>query len=239
MSDKYKYKEIENYILNKIYEGAYVSGSVLPTQEELTKQFSVSRMTVIKALENLEESGMINRVQGSGTYVNLTSLQQQTISMASFTETYEKRGIKVKSQLLSYELKYIDNIDILHKLKINGNEKVHYIKRLRYGNDKPMAVQLLHISTSRVPNLDLNCMNSSFYNYIEKVLKMKLGNGTSNVTIVKPNNEIKKLLGIDDDSPVVLTKHVTCFSNMLPFEYIETYQRYENYYMDFFNTRVF
>lgn len=238
MDDKYKYKEIENYILDNIYQGNFLSGSLLPTQQELCERFSVSRMTVIKALEKVEETGMIKRVQGSGCYVNLSSLHESSINMLSFTETYEKRGIKVRSVLLYYELKQIPDADMAKKLKVSPTEIVHFIKRLRYGNDKPMAVQILYISASRIPNLDLSCMNKSFYKYVEVNLNKKLGNGTSNLSIVKPTAEIKKLLNITDDSPVVCTKHITCFSNMLPFEYIETYQRYETYSMDFFNTRI-
>jgi DNA-binding GntR family transcriptional regulator len=236
---KYKYKKIEKYILDNIYKGNLLSGSLLPTQKQLCIKFGASRMTVMKALNSLEDAGFIERIQGSGTYVKTANLHEQSIEMLSFTEQYSRRGIRVKSDLISYEKMVIPSVEMANKLKVSKKENIHFVKRLRYGNDKPMAMQYLYISTSRVPVLDLNSMSGSFYSYIEKVLKKKLGNGQSNLTVVLPPEEVRKYLNLQENTPVVCTKHITCFANGLPFEFIVTYQCYETYSMDFFNNRLF
>ena len=235
---KYKYIEIENYILENIYSGIFKPDSLLPTQGELCRQFGVSRMTVAKAINNIQKMGLLEIVQGSGTYVRMVHLEQQTIVMSSFTERYEKLGIKVSSDLVYYaRTKYIDS-NLRKELKVSQKEEFHHIKRMRYGNGKIMAIQFLYIPVSRIPVIDLSSLKKSFYAYVEKELKMKLGNGKSNVTVVLPNEEVRTSLQLEKGVPVVLTKHISCFANGLPFEYIETYQRFETYSLDFYNNRL-
>lgn len=64
-----KYVKIQNYILEAIKAGKYVPGSKLPTEKELSEQFSVSRITVNKALKELSVAGVLESRRGSGTYV--------------------------------------------------------------------------------------------------------------------------------------------------------------------------
>jgi len=64
-----KYIEIMNIIADKIKEGKYKAGSVLPTEKELRRKYRVSITTIKKAMGQLQEKGYINRRQGSGTYV--------------------------------------------------------------------------------------------------------------------------------------------------------------------------
>jgi DNA-binding LacI/PurR family transcriptional regulator len=45
------------------------TGSRLPTEEALCRQFGWSRTTIVRALNDLADDGMVNRVKGSGTYV--------------------------------------------------------------------------------------------------------------------------------------------------------------------------
>ena len=59
--------EIIEHLLTLIEQGRH--GDMLPSQNELRKEFSVSTVTVRKALEKLEERGMIYRHQGKGCFI--------------------------------------------------------------------------------------------------------------------------------------------------------------------------
>lgn len=54
---------------SRILEQAWTPGQKLPTEREIAQQFSVSRITVRESLHALEMEGLLNRIQGSGTYV--------------------------------------------------------------------------------------------------------------------------------------------------------------------------
>lgn len=64
-----KYRILANELKRKIDSGFYTGGERLPTEEELSGTFSVSRQTVRQALDTLVDEGLIYRRQGSGTYV--------------------------------------------------------------------------------------------------------------------------------------------------------------------------
>ena len=66
---KPKYSEVENWIKNEIYCGNFVDGEKIPSENTLMRQFGYSRQTIRLALRNLEESGILRSVRGSGTYV--------------------------------------------------------------------------------------------------------------------------------------------------------------------------
>jgi DNA-binding LacI/PurR family transcriptional regulator len=66
-----KYKQIADMLRAKISSLEYSPGDKLPSDSELSKQFSSSRLTVIRALRQLESEGLVERKAGSGTYVGL------------------------------------------------------------------------------------------------------------------------------------------------------------------------
>ncbi|MDO4435270.1 MAG: GntR family transcriptional regulator [Cardiobacteriaceae bacterium] len=63
------YQNIKNIILEHIHQGIWRVGQAIPTELALTEQFQVSRMTVNRALKELTEEGILERRQGSGTFV--------------------------------------------------------------------------------------------------------------------------------------------------------------------------
>lgn len=63
------YEQIKLYLLAEIALDHWKPHDKLPSEYELTKQFSVSRITVKKAMSDLVEQGSIYRIQGKGTYV--------------------------------------------------------------------------------------------------------------------------------------------------------------------------
>jgi GntR family transcriptional regulator of arabinose operon len=64
-----RYQSIRESIRKDIDEGRYAAGVRLPSDGELGRQFDVSRLTVIRALRDLEQQGLVQRRAGSGTYV--------------------------------------------------------------------------------------------------------------------------------------------------------------------------
>lgn len=65
-----KYQALINYIQEEIEAGRLRSGDKLPSENELSVKFQISRQTVRKAFAVLEEAGTLRRVKGSGTYLS-------------------------------------------------------------------------------------------------------------------------------------------------------------------------
>jgi DNA-binding GntR family transcriptional regulator len=64
-----KYAQIVQAIRQKIQNGTYPPGSLLPSETQLVREFSVSRPTVVRALQVLQLRGVIEREHGKGSFV--------------------------------------------------------------------------------------------------------------------------------------------------------------------------
>jgi DNA-binding LacI/PurR family transcriptional regulator len=65
-----KYLEIVESLRHDIASGRYRPGARLPSEAELVRKFKVSRMTVVKAIQQLQQEGLVNRRVGSGTFAS-------------------------------------------------------------------------------------------------------------------------------------------------------------------------
>lgn len=64
-----KYVQVKERLRNDLLRGVYPPGSKLPPDSELYKRFNVHRLTVIRAMNDLTQEGLIVRQRGSGTFV--------------------------------------------------------------------------------------------------------------------------------------------------------------------------
>ena len=66
-SSKPLYLQVKADIKNRILSKQYMPGDKLPTENELSDQYNVSKITIRKAIQNLSDEGYVNKVQGKGT----------------------------------------------------------------------------------------------------------------------------------------------------------------------------
>ena len=64
-----QHRQIYDALRERIARGEYVSGAKLPPESRLTQEFGVSRITVMRALRDLQNDGFIWRKQGAGSFV--------------------------------------------------------------------------------------------------------------------------------------------------------------------------
>ena len=69
----YKYRQILEQLQNDITSGHYKPGKRLPSETELVRRFGASRMTVFRAMHELQSLGLVTRRVGSGTFVSSAS----------------------------------------------------------------------------------------------------------------------------------------------------------------------
>ncbi len=63
------YQEIADALLEQIRDGSLQPGARVPSQNELAAMFSVNAITSRRALQELEEQGVVRRIRGKGTFV--------------------------------------------------------------------------------------------------------------------------------------------------------------------------
>ena len=94
LEKKPRYQQIKDYLQQQIAANTYTPDEKLPSEKELCEQFKVSRITVRKALSELEESGTIYRVAGRGTYISPSGARRMKTD-ASVVSNSPKRRIGI------------------------------------------------------------------------------------------------------------------------------------------------
>ena len=63
------YEQIKNQIRSAIMSGELMAGEALPSLRKLAKELRVSVLTVTRAYNELSDEGLVENVQGKGTFV--------------------------------------------------------------------------------------------------------------------------------------------------------------------------
>ena len=112
-----KYQQILNSLRDAIAAGRYGQGQRLPSESELVRAFGASRITVNRALRELQLAGLIERRAGSGSYVHATVPEGFSFGLLipelGQTEIFEPicRGMTLAQQTVQHTLLWGKSLD--------------------------------------------------------------------------------------------------------------------------------
>lgn len=157
------YVQLKYKLLKKI-ETSYKPGDLLPPESKLIMLYKVSRITVRKAMDELEREGIIIKKQGKGTYVKEKKISYDANSIGSFTQRFREQNHSLKTITLEYEI-----IDTNHYVKdLLKCDTLLCIKRFRVLDDAPFAIMLNYMNYEKVPNLQKKFKEQSLYSFLKK-----------------------------------------------------------------------
>lgn len=222
------YYQIAEFIQKQIENGELKPGDSLPSEREFTETFHISRMTVRQALTQLENNGLVHRIQGKGTFVSKQKIEQPLQGLTSFTEDMTARGMKPGSHLLNFEMIPATN-QIAAQLRIKEYAPVYEIKRIRLADDIPMALETNYISANLIKGLTEKIATQSIYVYMEEQLGLKIDHASQTIesTIVNPKEA--DTLQINPGAPVMLIQRNTFLQDGTPVELVKSTYRADRY----------
>lgn len=97
------YQRIKDHVLERIQAGEWREGQMIPSEEELTRLFSVSRMTANRALRELTAEMVLHRVQGLGTFVAQRKYHSTIVQIRSIAEEIAERGHAHSAKVVTLE----------------------------------------------------------------------------------------------------------------------------------------
>jgi len=133
-----RYREIERFLRSQV-EGAR-PGAPLPSEAELCERFSVSRMTVRQALQELTNDGLVERRRGQGTFVAHRPVHRRPGVFLSFTEEMNRRGMQASSRLLNAGMDDPRRSEALDLGLAPGSQLLRVV-RVRLADGVPVALE--------------------------------------------------------------------------------------------------
>ena len=86
------YARVKDFLKQGLAQGQWTPGAQMPSESELVARFQVSRMTVGRALKELQTEGLLTRVQGVGTFAAHLSRVSSTLTIQDLHEEIKARG---------------------------------------------------------------------------------------------------------------------------------------------------
>jgi len=125
---------------DQIMRGAYAPGALLPNEDQLCAQFGVSRITVRRALSDLEVLDLLEKRQGSGTFVSPRLPPVRAPATLGFIGQQQQMSNDTTVTVLSFEAEIAVPPDIGQQLELLPGATALHVVRLRKQSDVPVMV---------------------------------------------------------------------------------------------------
>lgn len=215
------YQRIKNAILDNIHSGKWQAGKAISTEMALAEEFGVSRMTVNRALKELSEERVLERRQGSGTFVaqqqfNHTFVEVRNIAqdLQSANKNYRAEVVSKRALtagMLDDELRRkfgIDENTALAQIDGSNAPVLYEVKIIHFADDQPIQFEERWVDAKKVPAFieqDFSVVNTSDY----LIAKSPLESGSYTIRALAAPENIAIGLQIAPQSPTLVLRRQT------------------------------
>jgi GntR family transcriptional regulator len=162
-----RYQRVQDALAEEISRGRRAPGSRLPPERALAEHFRVSRVTLRRALEELEAGGVVSRDR-AGWIVAGPRLGEPPNALMSFSEMAASRGLTAAARVLESRARQA-TIDEAEQLSLAPGAPLFELRRLRLMDDVPILVDHSVIPLSYAPELaHVDFEAASLYEELER-----------------------------------------------------------------------
>lgn len=199
----------------------------LPTERELADEFDISRLTVRRALDQLEHEGIVYRVQGAGTFVSQKNVAK-SFELTSFSEDMRARGMVPDSQLVTAEV-IPAGATIGYHLGLSPAQQVVHLERIRLADAAPMCLENCYIPSDLVPGLVDQIGHQSLYEVLERRFGLHIERAEQVIKATVLDPDAAQMLQVPAFSPAFLVARTIHDNRGRPIEHAESLYRADRY----------
>lgn len=160
------YQRIKSTILTKIHTGQWAVGSAIPTEMALSREFDVARMTVNRALKELTDEQVLERRQGSGTFVAQQRFNQTFITVRNIAHDIQNTGKRYHAKVISQLALPKSDLPPSARAVFDDTQRLYQVEIVHFGDSKPVQFERRFVDLTIIPAFeyqDFNTVNTSDY----------------------------------------------------------------------------
>lgn len=208
------YVQLKNKLLKDI-QANYKAGDLFSPEIKLEKEYEVSRITVRKAIELLERDNILERKQGSGTFIKEQKILYDANSIGSLTQRLNKQNHKLTTKSIEFLV-----IKKEHYVKeLLKCDTLLCIKRFREMDGIPFALMLNYLDFDKVPNLKKKFNIESLYTFLKDEYNIEFYHAQETVEAKDSTKEEAEKLGIKEGSSLLSLHRLSFDKENNPVEY--------------------
>ncbi len=197
------YQQLTDIIIRDIETGKYQVGGKIPTEQELSTAYKVSRVTVRNALAELTERNLLTRRRGKGTYVNGVKINRSIIGVKSFSQVCREMGCRPGAKVIKCVIEKATQED-MEQLNLPADSNIIITERVRFADDVPVSFEI-----SRFPERfsfllqeDLN--NCSMFEIIKQKHGISFVESSKTIELAYATYQMSAYLQIPERHPLLL-----------------------------------
>lgn len=204
------YEQIVEELSENIKKGIYKDQCKLPTENELMEKYAVSRITIRRAVAELEEKGVVEKKQGKGTFIRLPQMHKPFNHPGmSFTEMCACNGVEPGAIIIEAAIVAPKSSEITEKLGIDSTQSAVHIKRVRTANGRPLVVEDNYFPIEYAFLLGINLQQDSLYRYLREEKGVQIVAGELSLRLIHADMESAALLHVRKGSSLLRTDGIT------------------------------
>lgn len=212
------YRQIKQRLLAEIGEGTYVEGGLLPTESQLCDIYGVSRITVRRAISELQDEGVLEKRPGKGTFVSVQRIVTSLVKLNGFTETYSALGADPHNQLLSIETLPADEATSL-ALALPLLTPVLLVRRLIRTRKGPITIDQSYFEHERFPGLAHELRDDvSLYGLLRQKFGLEVVHSKRHINVRLAGQLDRQMLGCNLGEPLFDMEKIVYDSLMRPLQ---------------------
>ena len=187
---KAKYNEIYLTLRNRIEKGSYGPRELMPSENNLVKEFGCSRNTIRRSVGQLALEGYVQSIHGKGVRVIYQPMEQPKLP-EDLKEAAAGNHSSFTTKVISFaELTVDEKIQAITGFP--AGIEIYSVQRVRYHEGEALMIDHSYYRRDAVKGLTPEIAEQSVYNYMEKVLGQRIVTTKRKIT-VEPVTEIDKM----------------------------------------------
>jgi GntR family histidine utilization transcriptional repressor len=201
------YQQAKAFIKDRISEGAWKPGDQIDSEAELVCRLGMSRMTIHRALRELTSEGLIQRVQGVGTFVAHQRPPSGFLQIKSIAREINENGGNHRCQVLFLRQEEAPAaISAIMRLPVGA--PVFHSLLIHYDGDIPLQYADRYVNPTVAPDyLKQNFCQITPSDYLLR--HVPLTEVEHIIEAIPPTDEICCYLRISNREPCLLMRRTT------------------------------
>lgn len=218
--------------LRKLLRGRqFVPGAQFLTEREIADRFETSRPTANKALSSLVSLGLLEFRQGAGTFVRENVLDYDLQRLVSFTDKVRSAGKEPSTRVIDFQKLTIADVsvEIVNALKLNANEPLFYIERVRLADGQPVIYERRHIAARHCLSMSKTDAKGSLYAFWTTRCKLTISGADESIRAINATKSQAVPLGVKTNAACLLVIATGYLEGGAPLWHEETLYRSDVY----------
>lgn len=228
---KSKFEEIYRDLKEKLEQGDYLYGEMLPSENTLIGVYDCSRNTIRRALAGLVEDGYVQSVHGKGVQVIYQPTEKATFTVGgieSFKETSLRNKLFPVTKVVRFQTLAADE-KLAQESGFPVGSGLLMIRRVRRIDGKNLILDINYFLEEQVPGLTPEIAEESIYAYLEQQLGMQIVTSKRRITVERATALDRECLDLDGYDCLAVVTSNTFNSDGIMFEYTQSRHHPEHF----------